>query len=68
MYPVTLGYIKNSGDKPVVYRFNMEKRIMRTGLLIAFQQGLHDFDYSTVEFGAKYYLNWKAFSVAKSPK
>jgi hypothetical protein len=63
-----LGYLKNSGDKPIVYRFHAEKNIKRTGILVAFQQGLHDFDYSTVEFGAKYYLNWKSFSLAKSPK
>ncbi|HRF19380.1 MAG TPA: hypothetical protein PK977_14490 [Chitinophagaceae bacterium] len=63
-----LGYLKNSGDKPVVYRFNLEKRIKRTGVLLAFQQGLHDFDYSTIEFGAKYYLNRKSLSLAKLPK
>jgi hypothetical protein len=63
-----LGYLKNSGDKPIVYRLNMEKRIKRTGILLAFQQGLHDFDYSTLEVGAKYYFKPGYFSVTKSPK
>lgn len=49
-----LGYLENSGDKPVVFRFNMEKRIKKFGLLFGFQQGLHDFKYSTLEAGLKY--------------
>ncbi|HMK27790.1 MAG TPA: hypothetical protein VK483_17285 [Chitinophagaceae bacterium] len=49
-----LGYLKNSGDKPVVYRFNMEKKIKGISLLLGFQQGLHDFKYSSVEVGVKY--------------
>ncbi|MEO6612676.1 MAG: hypothetical protein ABIT05_14730 [Chitinophagaceae bacterium] len=51
-----LGYLEHSGDKPVVFRTTAEKRIKKTSLLLRFQQGLHDFKYSTVEFGAKYYF------------
>ncbi len=51
-----MGYLENSGDKPVVYRLNIEKRIKRIGLLLGFQQGLHDFTYSTVEAGLKYFV------------
>lgn len=47
-----MGYLE--GDKPVVFRFNMEKKIKRIGLLLGFQQGLHHFKYSTVELGLKY--------------
>lgn len=53
-----IGYLENSGDKPVVFRFNMEKRIKHVGLLLGFQQGLHDFKYSTVEAGIKYLVKW----------
>lgn len=52
-----LGYLENQGDKPILYRFGAEKKIKHTGLLLKFQQGLHDYRYSTVEFGAKYYFN-----------
>jgi hypothetical protein len=54
-----LGYFGNSGDKPIVYRFNLEKKIKRTSLLFGFQQGLHDFKYSSAEFGIKYFLRGK---------
>jgi hypothetical protein len=49
-----LGYLEDSGDKPVVLRFNLEKRIKRIGLLFGFQQGLHDFKFSSLEAGLKY--------------
>jgi hypothetical protein len=51
-----LGYQLNSGDKPVVFRATVEKKIKRTSLLLGFQQGLHDFKYSSIEVGAKYRL------------
>lgn len=51
-----LGYLENSGDKPVVYRFQAEKRLKKTSLLLGFQQGLHDFKYSSFEFGGKWFL------------
>ncbi|HMU11566.1 MAG TPA: hypothetical protein PKC54_16250 [Ferruginibacter sp.] len=54
-----LGYLENSGDKPVVFRFNLEKRIKRTSLLLGFQQGLNDFNYSSAEIGLKYLVKKK---------
>jgi len=52
-----LGYFKNLGDKPIVLRAGVEKRLNRTSLLLRFQQGLHDFAFTSTEFGAKYYIN-----------
>src|SRR5213592_1245052 len=49
-----LGYQLNSGDKPVVFRTTVEKKIKRMSLLLGFQQGLHDFKYSSVEMGVKF--------------
>lgn len=49
-----LGYLRNSGDKPIVARASVEKRLKRMSLLFGFQQGLHDFKYSSGEIGAKY--------------
>lgn len=51
-----LGYLRNSGDKPVVFRTNLEKKLNRSSLLLGFQQGLHDFKYSSVDMGLKYRL------------
>jgi hypothetical protein len=51
-----IGYLEESGDKPVVFRLNAEKRIQRFSVLLGFQQGLHDFDYSTGELGVKYII------------
>lgn len=49
-----LGYLRNSGDKPIVFRTTLEKKIKQNSLLLGFQQGLHDFKYSSVEVGWKY--------------
>ncbi len=49
-----LGYLKKSGDKPVVFRTQAEKQFNRTSILLSFQKGLHDFAFTSVEFGAKY--------------
>jgi len=49
-----LGYLAYSGDKPIVFRTTLEKKFKRASLLAGFQQGLHDFKYSTVEMGGKY--------------
>jgi hypothetical protein len=49
-----LGYMRNSGDKPIVFRATLEKKLKRSSLLLGFQQGLHDFKYSCVEVGVKY--------------
>jgi hypothetical protein len=54
-----LGYLDRSGDQPVVYRFNLEKKLKRTSLLFGFQQGLHDFKYTSIEFGLKYFMKDK---------
>jgi hypothetical protein len=49
-----IGYMNNGGDKPVVFRTSLEKKLKRTSLLAGFQQGLHDFRYTSVEMGLKY--------------
>ncbi len=54
-----LGYLKDSGDKPLVYRFNMEKKIKALSLLFGFQQGLNDLDFSSATFGMKYFFKGK---------
>jgi hypothetical protein len=51
-----IGYMENSGDKPVVARLNMEKNWKRVGLLLNLQRGLHDFAYTSIETGLKYRL------------
>ena len=51
-----IGYLENSGDKPVVFRFDVQKRIKNFGLILGFQQGLHDFAFSSMETGVKYYI------------
>jgi hypothetical protein len=51
-----IGYLKNAGDKPVVARFTLEKRVHRNSLMLGFQQGLHDFAYSSVEAGFKFII------------
>jgi hypothetical protein len=48
-----LGY-KENGDKPVLLRFNLEKKFNKTVILLHLQHGLNDFDYSTVEFGTRF--------------
>lgn len=50
------GYVgyKANGDKPLLLRLNLEKRVNRFAYLLRFQQGLHDFDYFTTEFGGRY--------------
>jgi len=49
-----LGYMENSGDKPVVFRTSFENRWNRFIVFLRFQQGLHDFTYTSFEVGAKY--------------
>lgn len=49
-----LGWIHKGGDKPIVFRTRFENRFKRTSLLLGFQQGLHDFKYSSFEFGMIY--------------
>ena len=47
------GYMQN-GDQPLLIRLGAEKKINRSTAILRFQQGLHDFKYSTVEAGAKW--------------
>jgi hypothetical protein len=44
------GYIGN-GDAPMVFRANAIYKFPKTHLKLSFQQGLHDFDYSSISFG-----------------
>lgn len=47
-----LGYFKD-GDQPVVARLRMErKRIDKVNLFLQFQQGLHDYGFTSLRFGA----------------
>jgi hypothetical protein len=43
-------------DDPVVARFYIEKKMQRFSALLHFQQGLQDFDYSTIEGGFKWQI------------
>lgn len=63
-----LGYLHESGDKPVVIRTHTEKRFNRMGLLLRLQQGVNDFKYSSAEFGLKYFIRNKKAETAISPK
>lgn len=51
-----LGYMANSGDKPIVIRMNAEKRFAKTSLFFCVQQGIHDFKYTSAETGVKWLL------------
>ena len=49
------GYMKDRDD-PLVLRLYLDKNYGRFGTLLHFQQGMHDFDYTTVEAGFSYRL------------
>lgn len=51
-----LGYLEGSGDKPIVFRTTMERKLKRNSLLLGFQQGIKDFAYTSVEAGFKYVI------------
>ncbi|HUM97198.1 MAG TPA: hypothetical protein PK275_05035 [Chitinophagaceae bacterium] len=51
-----LGYEAKSGDKPIVFRFNAEKKLNKIVLMLRLQQGLNDFKYTSVETGIKWLL------------
>ena len=51
-----LGYLNGTGDKPIVLRAHIEKRHQQLGFLFRFQQGIHDFKYTSAELGAKYFF------------
>jgi hypothetical protein len=48
-----IGYMAN-GDKPIVVRMNFEKKMSRYTYLFRLQQGVYNFNYFTVETGARY--------------
>jgi hypothetical protein len=48
------GYVEGFKDDPIVYRFNIEKKIKNKTILFRFQQGLHDINYSSFETGLKW--------------
>jgi hypothetical protein len=60
-----LGYLLNSGDKPVVVRAHAEKKFNHAAVLLRLQQGIKDFKYSSVEAGIRIFLNRKAPALAK---
>jgi len=60
-----LGYLLNSGDKPIVLRTHTEKRFKHISLLLRLQQGIHDFKYSSVEFGLKYFVKRNTPAITK---
>jgi hypothetical protein len=49
-----LGYLEKKGDKPIVFRTQAEKQFNKISLLLNFQQGLKNFAFTSVEFGAKF--------------
>ena len=49
-----LGYMEKKRDKPIVLRAGFDQTIKRTILFFQFQQGLHNFNYSSVVLGMKY--------------
>lgn len=49
------GYIGN-GDAPMVFRANAIYKLPKTHLKLSFQQGLQDYEYSTVSFGAVFFF------------
>lgn len=49
-----LGYLKDSGDKPIVFRLQAEKQFSRLSALLNIQHGLHDFGFTSVEAGARW--------------
>lgn len=63
-----LGYLLNSGDKPIVLRTHTEKRFRNTGILLRLQQGIHDFNYTSVELGMKFFFKQADPASLRSPK
>ena len=51
-----LGYIYHSGDKPMVLRASVEKRIKNASYFTSLQRGIHDFTYTSVEAGFRYFF------------
>ena len=49
------GYIEGYDDDPMLYRLSFEKKFKKISGLFRFQQGLHDFNYTSIELGMKYF-------------
>ena len=49
-----LGYMNQLGDKPILFRTSIEQRGKRVNALFKFQQGIHNFEYTSFEAGLKY--------------
>ena len=49
-----LGYFYRLRDKPILFRTSFDKSVKRKILFFQFQQGLHNFNYSSIELGMKY--------------
>ncbi|MFZ9386433.1 MAG: hypothetical protein ACO25B_01005 [Chitinophagaceae bacterium] len=60
-----MGYLYNSGDKPIVVRAQAEKRFKKSGLLFRMQHGIQDYMYTSAELGVKFYLNIKSVESVK---
>lgn len=54
-----LGYMDNEGDKPILFRTLIERKGKKINSIFRFQQGLYDFQYSTVEMGLRYTFKTK---------
>ncbi|MBS1759535.1 MAG: hypothetical protein JST23_05355 [Bacteroidetes bacterium] len=52
-----IGYMKKTGDKPIVFRANAEKRIKKMIYLMRFQQGIKNFNYTSFEIGLRRVVN-----------
>lgn len=52
-----LGYLEKQGDKPVVFRARAEQQLKKMKLVLGFQQGLNDFEYSSVDAGLRFNFN-----------
>jgi hypothetical protein len=49
-----LGYFYRMRDKPILFRAGFDKTFKRTILFFQFQQGLHNFNYTSTEIGLKF--------------
>ncbi len=50
------GYL-NNGDAPMVLRARAAYKFANADLRLSFQQGLHDFEYSTISLGVVFWVN-----------
>jgi hypothetical protein len=49
-----LGYMNDAGDKPITLRTTIERKGNRVNWLFRLQQGISDFEYSSLETGLRY--------------